>query len=431
MRWFWLYFGCYLIVVAHVGAQTDLTIQGSGRSIPLALPELCLQSGQGDAHREIPAIMAKDLDLSGYFEILNPGAFIETPGRCVGPDGFAYSDWSVIGAEGLVRGILQLSGRTLRLQIYLHDVPKQKAVLGKEYSADVSDARALAHRFANEIMRYYTGEPGVFGSKLAFSTRVGRFKELSVMDMDGSNLKQVTNERGLAVSAAFSPDGNKLAYTSYRNRVPDIFMIDLASSRSTQVSRGTALELGAEFMPDGNSLILSRSSGDESDIILMDLAGNTKRTLTPRNGNIDVSPALSPDGQQLLFCSNRAGGPQIYSMNIDGSGVRRVSFVTSNYCTSPAWSPIGDKIAFVCRADRGFQLFIANKDGSDPFQLTSYGSNEDPVFSPDGRLVAFASNLGKGSTFHIAMIRTDGANLRQITNGRTDDTQPTWGPVPK
>lgn len=249
------------------------------------------------------------------------------------------------------------------------------------------------------------------------------------MDMDGSNLTQLTSERGLALSSAWDPSGTKLVYTSFRNRVPDLFLLDVASKSSRQITKTTELEVGAHFLNEGQ-ILASRTEGAESDIVLLDLEGNLVRKLTPANRAIDVSPVPSPDGSRVAFCSNRGGGPQIYTMGIDGSNAQRVSFVSSNYCTSPAWSPTGDKIAYVCRADGNFQLFVSDPDGSNAVQLTSMGTNEDPEFSPDGRYLVFStSSFGDGRS--IAIMRTDGSNLKQVAKSRGGDYEPAWGPLPK
>lgn len=410
-------------------AQTDLYVRGAGKLIPIATPVLCLRSGASEALREIPKIIARDLDLSGFFEVIDPGSYIETPGKCPDANGFAYSDWSVVGTEGLVRGTVSEVNGQLNVQMFLHDVPKQSVVLGKEYSGDNSQVARIAHRFANEVMKYFTGQSGPFGSSISFSSRVGRFKELFVMDMDGSNVRQLTDEKGLAVSSAWDPSGSSLVYTSYRNRAPDLFILDLATRRSRQLTRGEGLEVGAKFSRDGSTIMSSRTSERDSDIILLGLDGAMKRNLTRGGGSINVSAAWSPDERKIAFCSNRGGGPQIYTMNSDGSGVNRISFVNSNYCTSPAWSPRGDKVAFVCRADRGFQIFTVNPAGGEALQLTSAGDNEDPDWSPDGRYLVFATTFGRGAVFNLALMRDDGSNIRQLTQSRGGDYEPAWGPI--
>lgn len=418
-----LIFGTTLAV-----AQTDIYIKGAGRLIPVALPQLCLQSGDPDATKEIPRIIQRDLDLSGFFEVLDPNSYIESPGKCAPQESTVYSDWTVLGTEGLVKGVVQSSAGRIKIQMYLHDVGKHGVVLGKEYEGGSSDIPKIAHKFANEIMKFFTGEYGPFGTQISYSTKIGRFKELMVMDLDGSNARQITNERALALSSSWSPDGTRLVYTSYRNRIPDLFVIDIDSRRVSQVTQSTKLELGGKFTPDGRSILASISDGDESQIVIMNLNGQITRKLTDSNGIIDVSPHWSPDHSQVAFCSNRAGGPQIYTMNADGSDVKRVSFVTSNYCTSPSWSPKGDKIAFVCRAESGFQMFVVNVDGTSPIQVTSFGDNEDPDWSPDGRYLVFATTFGKGRSTSLALMHSDGTSVKQLTSGRVGDSQPSWGP---
>ncbi len=412
-------------------AQTDIYVRGSGRLIPIALPRLCAQSeGGAAAANEIPATIQRDLDLSGFFQVIDPKSYIENPSKCAPPETTVFSDWTVIGTEGLVKGVVESTDRGIRVQLFLLDATKQSVVLGKEYQGDASKAQDIAHRFANEIMRFFTGEYGPFGSKIAFSSRVGRFKELFVMDMDGTNIQQLTNDRGLNMSSAWDPAGGLLAFTSYRNRVPDLFLMDLGTRRITQVTRTPGLDIGAAFSRDGRSLLASTTEGSGSQIVLMDLQGRIASRLTPASGVINVSPYWSPDGGKIAFCSNRAGGPQIYTMNYDGSGAKRLSFVTSNYCTSPSWSPKGDKIAFVCRAEGGFNIFVSRADGSEPLQLTSSGNNEDPDWSPDGRYIVFSSTQGRNGVSNISIMREDGSGVRQLTESRAGDSEPVWGPRP-
>ncbi|MFN4894288.1 MAG: hypothetical protein ACK5GN_02525 [Pseudomonadota bacterium] len=423
-----LAFGFALILgIGQVAAQTDLYVRGAGKLIPIGIPTLCLQGGEKAGADLIPQTISKDLDLSGYFEVLDPKGFIETPGKCGAQEATTYSDWSVIGSEGLIKGQVSSSGSKVQVQLYLHDVQKQTVVLAKQYEGDPSQLKKIAHRFANEVMKHYTGFPGVFGTQISFSSRVGRFKELFVMEMDGSNIRQLTNDRGLALSSAWDPSGTRLVYTSFRNRVPDLFLIDIASKSTKQITRTTDLEIGAHFL-NAEQIVFSRTEGSDSDILVMDVDGSGVRRITPPNRAIDVSPVPSPDGSQVAFCSNRGGGPQIYTMGIDGSNARRVSFGQSSQCTSPAWAPAGDKIAFVCIADGGQNIFVSDTSGSNVVQLTSVGRNEDPEFSPDGRYITFATTQFGGG-YSIAIMRVDGLGMKQITSSRGGDFEPAWGPL--
>lgn len=429
-----------MLPIVEVSAQTDIFIRGAGRKIPIAMPQLCLQSGDfsrsmnvpnGDPPRDIPKIMGRNLDLSGLFEVMDPGGYIETPGKCVRPDELVYSDWTVIGAEGLVRGVVTSDGAKVRVQMFLHDVQRQRVLLGKEYEGDITQTAAIAHRFSNEVYRMFTGEEGIFGTQIAYSSKIGRFRELFVMDMDGSNVRQLTNDRALAVTPSWDASGQTLAFTSYRNRVPDIFLLNVNTRATQQVTRSVALELGPRFSADGTQLLASVTDDGRSNLVLMNLDGTIARNITPRGRVIDVSPVWSPDRRQIAFCSNRGGGPQIYTMALDGSAPKRISFVNSNYCTSPAWSPKGDRLAYVCRSDGGFNVFVSDIDGLNPLQLTSVGDNEDPDWAPNGKYLVFSTTLGRGFIKSIAMMKDDGSNIRRLTSARIGDVEPRWGPLPR
>lgn len=419
---------CLLPILTASAQTTDIVVSGATQLIPISSPTLCNEGGVLSADKEIPKALLRDLDLSGYFKTLSPESYIESPGKCGGASNVAFSDWTAIGSDFVIRGSAFQTGSTLRVQLYLIDAFKQASVLAKEYNGNTSDAVMMGHKFANEILKFFTGELGPFGSQIAYSVKNGRFKELAIMDMDGSNVRQLTSNKGLAKNASFSPSGRELAFTDYKNRVPDLFTINIGSRAQSRITNDMEMQIGPHFLNE-SEIVASRSEGSGSSLVVYDRSGRMTRKLITGGGTINVSPSFSPDKSQMVFCSDRGGSPQVYKANADGSGATRVSFVASGYCSSPVWSPKGDKIAFICRADGGFNLFTANPDGSAPLQLTSYGSNEDADWSPDGRYLVFSSTARTGVT-SLAMIRSDGANMRQLTNSKTPESEPSWGPRP-
>ncbi|RME59439.1 MAG: hypothetical protein D6780_05100 [Candidatus Dadabacteria bacterium] len=418
----------YLFCPFFSFGQTEIYVRGGGKLYPIAVPRLCtLTSQSADLAKKITEVLIKDLKVSGYFEVLNPNMYLETQ-ECKDENRFAYSDWSVIGADGLIKGSIKTAGSQIVVRLFLHDVALRKVVLGKEYRATALKYPEIAHRFANAVMKFFTGESGVFGTKIVFSGRVGRFKELFLMDMDGSNLEQLTEEKGLALSPSWHPSGEKIVYTSYRRRVPDLFEYNLRDHSVRQITNTPELEIGAKYSKDGKYILASRAVGAYSSIVLYSLQGQLLSRITSSWSAIDVSADWSPDNSKIVFASNRSGGPQIYIANGDGTNIKRVSFADSNYCTSPAWSPKGDKIAFVCRIGGLQQIFISKPDGSDLTQLTSRGNNEDPSWSPNGKYLVFSTSaLGR---YHIAVMRISTQNINIVTGGRAEQYDPAWSPLP-
>lgn len=408
-----------------VSAQTDIHITKPNAGFPVAVPQLCDAGSGGEAAMKISETISRDLQITGLFKVINPSAFVEAPGKCGDVERVQYSDWSVIGAEGLVKGEIRGGGAGLEVKLYLHDVQQQRAVVGKRYEASQQDYQRVAHKFANEIVRFFTGEPGVFGTRIAYVSRVGRFKELFIMDLDGTNVRQLTRDNGLAMSPSWSPSGDRIVYTSYRSRKPELYTMSPDGGGARQITERQGLEIGAKFTPDGARLMTSAAIAGVSKIAVLDMSGRLIQKLTSGDA-IDVSPSISPDGSRVAFCSNRGGGPQIYVMSSQGEPASRISFTNSNYCTSPAWSPKGDKIAFICRAG-GNQLFIASPTGSQVTQLTFAGDNEDPSWSPDGRFLAMSSNGGGGAR-NITILSLLGGAPTKISFSRSEDSQPAWSP---
>ena len=410
-------------------AQVRGTIFGPGaRSYPIAISPLKNLSGSSAAANfgtQFADIVSADLNLSGFFKILDRAAYIEKPETSgYTADNINFDNWSVIGALALVKGAYSVSGDNVTTEVRLFDVYQRRQLAGVRYHGSLGELRRMANKFADEIMKQFTGERGPFDTRFAFvSTRDGRFKEIYVMSPDGGDLQQVTKTQTINVSPSWSPDSHLLLYTSYKRGNPDLYAIDLVSGRDVLISSRPGLNLGGKFSPDGSKIALTIEDKGNADIAIVDRSGNLMRRVTD-SWAIDVSPSWSPDGRRLAFTSNRSGGPQIYVVGVDGGEPRRVTF-TGTYNTSPAWSPKGDRIAYVSRADGGFNLFTVKVDGSDTRQLTqAAGNNEDPSWAPDGRYIVFSSSrTGRKKLFVTDLT---GSSQVQLTHGGGDDTSPAW-----
>lgn len=123
---------------------------------------------------------------------------------------------------------------------YVYDAGSDEVVGGKRYAGSTSVVRLMAHRFADELVFRYTGEPGIARTKIAYVSQQGTARELFVMDYDGFESRQLTADGFLNLMPHWSPDRRFLVFTAYRNRnTQEIDMIELATGkRWTLVSQG-------------------------------------------------------------------------------------------------------------------------------------------------------------------------------------------------
>jgi len=399
----------------------------SGRVVPIAIAPL-KNLGSGEDRRGVSDgvadAIANDMKLSGWFRVLDRSAYIEGPQSGITSDSFDFKNWSTIGAESLVKGGFTVQGDDLTVELRLFDVYQAKLLVGKKYTGKVRDFRRMAHRFADEIINQFTGTPGPFNTRIAYVSKSGGgLKEVYFSNLDGTEKFQVTTNKSINLSPAWSPDGRTLLYTSFREGRRSLFLYDLSTARETRVADQAGSSIGGRWSPDGQHIAVSFERAGNTDVYILDRTGKNLRRMTEDRG-IDVSPSWSPDGNRLAFVSNRSGSPHIYLMDVATGNVRRLTF-SGSYNTSPDWSPKGDKIAYTGRVSGRFQIFTIAAQGGDAHQITSGGGdNEDPSWAPDGRFIAFSSNRGGG--YHLYMMRENGENQQRLTASGGDDSNPSW-----
>ncbi|SMC46443.1 TolB protein [Desulfocicer vacuolatum DSM 3385] len=398
------------------------------RKVPLAVSAFKPLSGTGaeSLHGEMArTILVEGMAFTGYIDVMDSASFPERP-AVSGITGahLHFKKWTRMGAELLVTGgIIEQQGN-IRLEMRLFDPFKEKLVVGKVYTGRASELRTMIHRFCGEISLYLTGKRGVFGSRIAFVSRVGGNKEIFISDFDGYAPRQETHHKSITLSPALSRDGRWLAYTSYVNGKPDIFVLNLKNRAKTTIAF-KGMNITPAWVPGKFELMATLSLDGDQEIYLLSGKGNILKRLT-RSWGIDVSPQVSPDGRKVAFVSRRGGSPQIYVKNLDTDGVMRVSF-QGKYNTSPAWSPSGDKLAYVGIVKNKIDIYVTGFDGSAPMQLTrDQGDNEDPSWSPDGGFIVFSSTREGVSKIYVMTAR--GSEPRRLVNLPGAQTDPQWAP---
>jgi len=401
------------------------------QKFPTAIPDFKnLGSGKDGENlsRSFSEEMNRSLEITGFFRIIDRGAFLENKNRA-GLEGgdIHFPDWRAIGADFLIKGGFESDGKALSVEFRLYDVVEGKLITGKKYWGTVDERKKMVLKFAGEVLLKLTGERGVFNTRIAFVGKKGDESEIYTVDFDGSGMMKLTNYQALTLLPNWSPDGKKMSFTSYMNRNPDFYLMNMDSRKVERLSSYKGLNLSGPWSPDGQKVLLVLSKDGNEEIYSFDVSERTLRRLT-WDRSIDVSPTWSPNGREIAFVSNRSGSPQVFTMDIDGKNLRRLTFEGS-YNTSPSWSPRGGKIAYEGATNGRFQIFLINEDGSNFMQLTfEDGGCEAPTWSPDGRYLAFTA--GQKGTSRIGIVNANGLNLRLIDDMKEVSSfeDPEWSP---
>jgi TolB protein len=404
-----------------------LDVSGARRgAYPLAIPVGV--DSDGAAAREIADVASFNLAVAGFFKVVDPASFLaDLPAEKLSID---PQKWKDVGAYGVIKYRVITTGDAVDVDFRLYEVSKGTTPsLQKTYKGKKSELRSIVHAWSNQVVKYYTGELGFFGSKIAFVVKKRGQSQVFAMDFDGANPYSVSRNKSINLLPAWSRSGGQLAFTSYMRGNPDVYVVGAGGGRPRKLSAQRGMNTGAAWSPDGSKLAITLSKDGNPEIyVISAIDGAILRRLTSDKA-IDTSPAWSPDGSEIAFVSDREGGPQVFVVPASGGAARRVSF-NGSYNTTPSWSPKkGTRvIAYTTRDGGHYDIVTVDLDSKKLTRITQgEGNNEEPSFSPNGRAIAFASSRGGGSGVYIANADGTGKAVKVWSGSATGVD---WGPAP-
>ncbi len=408
---------------AALQAQAQFRVEVSGvgaTQIPIAMS---LFRGDELAPQKIGAIVQADLERSGQFKAQEGIA---------GMDELARPDLGALrqrGADALVAGsVTRLADGRFDVRFRLWDTVRNQDLGGLIQAVNAQDLRFAAHKVSDFVYEKLIGDKGAFTSRITYVTKTSGLYTLWVADADGENAQVAlppNNEP--IISPTWSPSGNQLAYVSFQTRKPAVYVHELATGKQRLVASFKGSNSAPAWSPDGRTIALTLSRDGGSQLYLMDANGGEPRRLM-QSSAIDTEPVYTADGKTIYFVSDRGGSPQIYRVPASGGNAERVTF-SGNYNISPALSPDGKWLAFISRVNGAFKLHLMDLASGSVSALTDTFADENPSFSPNSRLIIFATVLqGKEALMTTTL---DGRVKARLAGQAGDIREPDWGPVQK
>jgi Tol biopolymer transport system component len=239
---------------------------------------------------------------------------------------------------------------------------------------------------------------------------------------------------GDAVQPSWSPHGQRIAYWQYKGGQRDIATVPSKGGPVVEVTNDAAMDWSPVWSPDGRFLYFSSNRGGSMNLWRVPMEEETGRALGA------PEPVTTPSPYSGYPCFSRDGSLLAYADQISSSKPQQVGFDAVNekiigqpsavpipasaYLLSP--SPDGRWLAFVFGRNQD-DIFVARTDGTELRQLTDDPYRDlNPRWFPDGKRILFYSN--KGGRFQVWMINSDGSGRRQISEAADELWYPALSP---
>lgn len=230
-------------------------------------------------------------------------------------------------------------------------------------------------------------------------------------------------------SASASQLSGKIVFTCQVNRAQasdQICIINADGTGFRQLTNDNVRHFYPSLSPDGKSVLyVAFRETNVYEIYEMNLSDGTIKRLTNRIGVL-TAPEISPDGETITFTRGNPATQQhqIWIMERNGDDAQNLPQV---FGWDPTWSPDGKLILFASNRDGGIQLFTVSPKGSAIKRITKLPAIRGRSdWSPDGKFIVTYS--GESWKREVYIMNADGSDVRQLTPAGGNSQGPSFSP---
>lgn len=153
------------------------------------------------------------------------------------------------------------------------------------------------------------------GSRVVFSLSDVRGHQIASVDIQGNDLKLLTETAGMNAWPSYSPNGSQIAFGSSRDDDFEIYVMDADGSNPRRLTHSRGRDQRPAWSPDGRRIAFTSARDGNDDVYVMDVEGNHLLNVT-QNADRDDYPIWHPDGKRLLTISTRDGQSDLYLYHV-------------------------------------------------------------------------------------------------------------------
>lgn len=272
------------------------------------------------------------------------------------------------------------------------------------------------------------------GRAIAFERERDGNTDLWVVAAEGGVERRLTRHPAKDILPRWTPDGAAIVFSSLRDGHWQLYRVELQGGRPERLRANPHREWQADPTPDGEGYAFLSSLDGPEGLFVVPWSGGAPRRLVQHGQGVDLgNPDWSLDMRRIVYSSNRGvGGHRTYVLDLEAGDERRVSPLAEGGC-EPRFAPEGRRVAWVRRQhltrDRSW-IVEGHLESGEQRELVAWQAlNYDPVYSPEGDEIAFASTVA-GEYAIYRMRLADGQSWR-VSFGPGGARHPDYRPAPR